>query len=454
MERATMTLMISVSGIRGIVGSTMTPALATTAGGAFARWIDGGKVVVGRDSRPSGAMVASGVISGLLAGGCEVVDLGVVTTPTTAIMVRQLAAAGGIVITASHNPTPWNGIKYLTAEGCAPPSAQAEELLALVRAGEPRLVPVEEIGGLSSYESASDDHVERVLSIVDVARIRERGFRVVLDSVNGAGGPAGRTLLTRLGCDLVHLNAEPSGHFAHTPEPTRENLGELCTQTAAAGADVGFAQDPDADRLAVVDEQGGYIGEEYTLALAALHVLSTEPGPVCANLSTSRMIDVLADRAGAAAEVHRSAVGEANVVAMMKQHGCVLGGEGNGGVIDPRVVHVRDSLTAMALTLEVLAGSDEPLSEIVARMPRFAMIKQKFPCERARIDRALEAVRERFARENLNTLDGVRIDWPEGWVHVRASNTEPIMRVIAEAEDEAGADDLITRVRQVVDAEA
>jgi phosphomannomutase len=448
-----MALMVSVSGIRGIIGETMTPHLAATAGNAFANWVDGGPVVVGRDSRPSGHMVASAVISGLLAGGCDVIDLGVVATPTVAIGVRERSAAGGIVITASHNPAEWNGIKFLTRAGCAPPRDQAEQIIAAFNTQRGRQVAVDELGVLSSDESATDRHVERVLAIVDAEKVRDRAFRVVLDSVNGAGGPAGRMLLSRLGCSVEHLNAEPTGRFAHTPEPTRENLVALSAQAADADADVGFAQDPDADRLAIVDERGEYIGEEYTLAIAALHVLSNDPGPVCTNLSTSRMIDVLADRASrgrTACPVHRSAVGEANVVEMMKQQRCILGGEGNGGVIDPRVVYVRDSLTAMALTLQVMADAGESLSEIIAQMPRFAMVKQKIPCRPEQVAPALDAVQQKFARDQINTVDGVRIDWPEGWVHVRGSNTEPIMRIIAEAEDEETADDLITRVQQAI----
>jgi len=446
-----MTLMVSVSGIRGIVGESLTPQLAASAGSTFASWLGGGCVVVGRDSRPSGQMVASAVISGLLAAGCDVIDLGIVATPSTAIMVRACDAEGGIVVTASHNPAPWNGIKFLTAAGCAPPKPVAEEILAEFHAQRAGLVDAGRVGRLSSNETASDQHVERVLAIVDVDKIRDRAFKVVLDSINGAGGPAGRMLLSRLGCDVVHINAEPTGRFAHTPEPTRENLVELCAQTRSAQADVGFAQDPDADRLAIIDEGGQYIGEEYTLALAALHVLGTDPGPVCTNLSTSRMIDVLADRAGPSCVVHRSPVGEANVVEMMKQNRCVLGGEGNGGVIDPRVVYVRDSLTAMALTLQVMASAGAPLSDVVATMPRFAMVKEKFPCDPERVARALAAVESAFARDPISKLDGVRIDWPEGWVHVRGSNTEPIMRVIAEAEDAESASDLITRVRSVID---
>ncbi len=310
---------------------------------------------------------------------------------------------------------------------------------------------VDHIGRRRRDETANTIHVERVKRVVDVGRIRARGYHVVLDSVNGAGGPAGRMLLEDLGCRVTHLNSEPTGQFAHTPEPIRENLTELSAATVSAGADVGFAQDPDADRLAIVDAQGTYIGEEYTLALAARHAFSTRPGSACANLSTSRMIDALAEAAGNGCSVLRSAVGEANVVDLMRRSDCVIGGEGNGGVIDPRVVFVRDSLTAMALTLQVMVDMDASLADVVATIPRFEMIKQKFECDGARIDRALDAVRTAFAKERLSTVDGVRIDWPEGWVHVRGSNTEPIMRVIGEADDAATAEHLIGRVRTVVD---
>ncbi len=269
--------------------------------------------------------------------------------------------------------------------------------------------------------------------------------------MNGAGGPAGRCSWMNWGCQVVHVNAEPTGIFAHTPEPTKENLGDLCTQTLSEKADVGFAQDPDADRLAIVDEKGGYIGEEYTLALAAKHLFADKPGPAAANLSTSRMIDDLAAQAGGECRVYRSAVGEANVVAAMKKHNCVFGGEGNGGIIDPRVVYVRDSITAMALTLQVMADEGKPLSEVVAALPSYVMVKQKFECDQERIARALAAVEKEFAGENISTIDGVRIDWPQGWVHVRGSNTEPIMRVIGEAGDTDTAEDLINRVRKVVD---
>lgn len=444
-----MSLMLGVSGIRGIVGLTLTPQVAAAAGCALATHVGGGRVVVGRDSRPTGDMVRQAAISGLLAGGCEVIDLGIVSTPAVGLMVRQLDAAGGMVITASHNPAQWNGIKFLTAQGSAPPADMAERLIDLVRSGSFALADYTRVGRLSSDSSTNQRHLDAVLGTVNVDSIRAKRFRVLLDSVNGAGGPAGRQLLNSLGCDVTHINAEPTGQFAHAPEPIAENLTDLSTQTAAANCQVGFAQDPDADRLAIVDERGTYIGEEYTLALAARQVFATRPGPAAANLSTSRMIDDLAAQAGGACCVHRSAVGEANVVEVMRRHNCVIGGEGNGGVIDPRVVYIRDSLASMALALELMATESRPLSAIVGDLPRYAMVKQKFECDRERIAGILDAVKREFASAQISTIDGVRIDWPEGWVHVRGSNTEPIMRIIAEAEDETTASELITRVRSV-----
>jgi phosphomannomutase len=442
--------MASVSGIRGIVGASLTPQLAVDAGCAFATHVGGGRIVIARDSRPSGTMVASAVTAGLLAGGCDVVDLGIVTTPGAALMVRELGAAGGIVVTASHNPAPWNGMKFLTADGAAPPRSVAEQILKNFQSRSFSLAAAERVGRLSTDSSTAERHVNRVLSIVAPPRIRTRNFHVVLDSVCGAGGPSARMLLEALGCRIEHLHAEPSGRFPHAPEPLAENLTELAETTRRVGAAVGFAQDPDADRLALIDEHGRYVGEEYTLALTARQVLTQRRGPAVANLSTSRMLDDIAASFGADCPVHRSAVGEANVVELMRATGAVIGGEGNGGVIDPRVVYVRDSLTAMALVLQLMSERGAPLSRLVDELARWRMIKQKFECPPERISRILAAIRRQFAREQLIDIDGVRIDWPEGWVHVRGSNTEPIIRIIAEAADETAAQALIERVRPAI----
>lgn len=446
-----MSLMVGVSGIRGIVGETMTPQLAVRAACAMGAFCDKGRVLVGRDSRPSGSMLRSAVISGLLASGCEVIDLGVITTPGVGVMVGRLHAAGALMLTASHNPAPWNGIKFITADGSAPSEPVARRIIDIFEGDAFALADHDHIGTPRTDDGGPQHHVDTVLKIVDADTVRRQGFHVVLDSVNGSGGPTGRGLLERLGCRVTHINGDPTGRFAHTPEPIAENLTGLGDEVRRSGAHVGFAQDPDADRLAVVDETGAFIGEEYTFALGAMRVLETRPGPVAANLSTSRMIDDIAARMGSGCTVHRSPVGEANVVAAMKEHQCVVGGEGNGGLIDPRVVDIRDSMTSMAIILELMATRGQPLSDIVATIPRYVMVKQKFPCDRPRIGRVLERLRTAFDDARVSTIDGVRMDWPTGWVHVRGSNTEPIMRIIGESADDRSAERLVEKVRRVVD---
>jgi len=444
-----MSLMMGVSGIRGVVGKTMTPELARDAGLAFANFLGGGRVVLGRDSRESGPTFRSAMAAGLTAGGCDVVDLGLVTTPGAGLMVRLLGAAGGVVITASHNPIEYNGIKFLTGRGCAPDKQAAEDIIGRIKSGTFEQIGAEARGRETYDPSADERHIQRVLGVVHVERIRTAAFHVVLDSVNGSGGPSGRALLEALGCTVKHLDAEPTGRFTRSPEPTKENLEHVAAVVGQAEAAVGFAQDPDADRLAIIDQRGRYVGEEYTLGLAAVQILSTRPGAVVVNLSTSRVVDDVAGRFPGASVI-RCAVGEANVVEAMLEHDAVLGGEGNGGVIDPRVGWVRDSLAAMALTLELLATRDEALSAVVDSLPRYVMVKQKFECASDRIPHIIEAVRRRFRRERITDIDGIRIDWPRGWVHVRGSNTEPVMRLIAEARTEAEATDLAARVRAVM----
>lgn len=444
-----MSLMISVSGVRGIIGETLTPTLAVEMGAAFGSHLGGGTIVLGRDSRPSGEMIKGAAKSGLLAVGCHVVELGIVSTPGTAIMISELGAAGGVVITASHNPIEWNGIKFLTKEGYAPPPEEAEKIFARYREKHFNYKYVERVGQLERDLTTSQRHVVRVLKTLDAAAIKRRQLRVVLDSVNGAGGGEGKLLLEHLGCRVEHVNAEPTGQFAHPPEPTAENLVSLCEEVRRHGADVGFAQDPDADRLAVVDNTGRYIGEEYTIALAAKQMFARRPGPAAVNLSTSRMIDDLAAATGGKAVVHRTAVGEANVARAIHAQRCVIGGEGNGGVIDPRVGSVRDSLVGMGLVLSLLAEDWRPLAAIVDEMPRYVMVKQKYEMEPARIRAWLESARALARGARVNESDGLRIDWPEGWVHLRPSNTEPIARVIAEAKDAATAEALAKRVAEL-----
>ena len=452
--------MLSVSGMRGLVGQSLTPEIVTRYAAAFGDWLKASRgtthptVVLGRDSRPSGELYEHAAAAGLASVGCRVVKVGVLSTPGVAIVAQRLtpqAADGGIVITASHNPAPWNGLKPLRHDGVAPPPQDVETIIQAFHDGTAEQVGVEALQPMLSDDSGIKVHVDAVLDLVDADLIRRAKLHAVVDSVHGAGGDEAAALLDALGVVRIHLYAEPTGVFPHTPEPTRENLTELCERTAKEGADVGFAQDPDADRLAVVDEQGRYIGEEYTLALCAMHKLK-EGDVAVANLSTSRMLDDIAAAAGAA--VVRTPVGEANVAAGMRDHGAELGGEGNGGIIWRPISQVRDSLVGMALVLEMLATRRQKLSEIVASTPGYAIVKDKLDIgtipggPKAVLDR----VAEHFKDERVDTQDGVRVDFrgPDRWVHVRPSNTEPIVRIIAEAGDEAAANQLINAVREQI----
>jgi phosphomannomutase len=455
--------MLSVSGARGIVGKTMTPVVAATFAGAFGSHVRTlvsrrkPRLVVARDGRFGGESLARAVQGSLAATGCDVVDLGVAMTPTVGLMIRALGADGGMAVTASHNPIEWNGLKCLDGDGLAPPKPVAEAIIARFKAADIAFAKPLEIGSIATDASANARHVARVIEVLGgesgaAARIRAKRLNVVLDSVNASGCVGGRMLLESLGCTVSHLYGEPTGIFGHTPEPTAENLGELAaavraTRDAGTRAACGFAQDPDADRLAIVDENGRYIGEEYTLVLAALRMLELRGAfPLAANLSTSRMIDDVAARFPGA-KVLRTAVGEANVVAALKPAGGLLGGEGNGGVIFPEVCWVRDSLSAMALVLDLLASRDEPLSAIVDALPRYAILKTKLDLAAIgglpAVAGALSKLKAAFAHERVNDADGVRVDFADGWVHLRASNTEPIARVIAEAPTEARARELV-----------
>ena len=447
-----MALMMSVSGVRGLIGQTLTPALAAELGCALGTLLGGGKVVIGRDTRPSGPMLQAAVVAGLLAAGCEPILLDVASTPAVGLMVRRHRAAGGVIITASHNPIAWNGIKFLTDEGLAPPPETAKKLYELYQAKAFKLADAVSIRQSRSDPSGPAEHVAATLGIVEPAGIAARKYRIVLDSINGAGGEEGRLLLEKLGCEVIHVNAEPTGRFAHTPEPIAENLTQLCDEVCRHRSDAGFAQDPDADRLAIVDETGRFIGEEYTLALAAKYMFAAHPGPTAANLSTSRMIDDLAAAAGGPCKVYRAAVGEANVVATMKAHGCVWGGEGNGGVIDTRVGVIRDSLVAMGLVLQLMASTGKSIGQLVAEIPAYTMVKTKFECSKERIARVLQAVKDRCRDQRASDIDGLRIDFADGWVHIRGSNTEPIIRIIAEAVTPARADALVAEMKAILDS--
>ncbi|MEM1166252.1 MAG: phosphoglucosamine mutase [Planctomycetota bacterium] len=451
-------LMLSVSGCRGIVGASLTPAVAARFGAAAAGWFGESAtrkpptVVLACDGRLGGQAIARTVAGALAAHGCHLVELGVATTPTAGLMVRHLEADGGIVITASHNPAEWNGLKIIDRTGAAPPAASAARIIEAFHADAASPVPWDRVGTVSQRTDGPEIHSARVVealgTVFDASRIASRSFHAVLDAVNCSGGPAMHLLLERLGVRLTPVHADGSGRFPHAPEPIADHLTSLSEAVVAHSASIGLAQDPDADRLALVDERGRFIGEEYTLALAAEAILRFAGGhthTLVANLSTSRMIDDIAARHGAT--VHRSRVGEANVVERMRGATAILGGEGNGGVIWPVVVDIRDSLGAAALVLALLAERNEPLGTIVDAMPRYAMIKRKRSLDGIDPPAAIDAVAKAFADAVLDRQDGVRADVElpgggAGWVHVRPSNTEPIVRVIAEAPTEDIANEL------------
>jgi len=352
-----------------------------------------------------------------------------------------------VVITASHNPGQWNGVKAIRADGCAPDADEAQQIIAAFRDATGGDVPTQSVRDPDVNTDVAKVHTKLILQHVDVDAIRGRGLKVVLDSVCGAGGPETARLLDRLGAQVVHLHADPTGDFPHMPEPTKDNLTSLCDAVREHGADLGLAQDPDADRLAIVASDGTYIGEEYTLALCALHVLR-EGEVAAANLSTSRMLDDVASRCGAT--VARTKVGEANVAAAMRDRGATIGGEGNGGVIWPKICYVRNSLAGIALLLELLAQRDATLGELIDHLPRYAMVKEKLDARRELIDALGDAMQRAFPDVDRDEQDGVRLDWPDRWVHVRPSNTEPIIRIIAEAPTEDDAAGLVQQVRDAL----
>ena len=447
---------LTVSGLRGVVGDGLDPDFLTRFGQAVGTLAvrgeldDGanpGLVVLTRDGRPTGAFVRHCVLGGLLAAGARVLDGGVAMTPTCGVLVSHHGAAAGLQITASHNPLEWNGLKPFGPAGGVLTADQGERLVAIMDSGEFAKAAWDGVGTVETLADPHGPHLERVLKLVDADAIRAKRFKVVLDCNRGSGAAATPGFLRdALGCDVTVLGGTPDGLFEHTPEPTEANLTGLCAAVKDAGADAGFAQDPDADRLAVVDETGRYIGEELTLALCADHVLATRKGPLVVNGSTSRVNADVAEKHGC--EFVRSAVGEANVVGEMRRAGGEFGGEGNGGVIDFRVGPVRDSLVSIAHLLDGLArrsrdGGGGTVGEWADSLPRYAIVKRKFAVPSPdRVGAACDALAAAYPDATAERGDGLRLDWPDRWVQVRASNTEPIARVIAEAPDPAVADAL------------
>ncbi len=434
-------LIISVSGLRGIVGETLTPDVACRFVGAFAARIPPGMIIVGRDGRSSGPMLRQVIVAALAACGREVIDADVAATPTIGVLVKELSAAGAVQISASHNPPPYNGIKLFGSDGRVLDAKTGGAIRDNYFNETAAWCKFDQIGTAGKAADPHAPHLAKVLATVDVAAIQAAGHRVLLDSNHGAGSPLGKRLLAALGCELVAVGDTPDGNFAHVPEPTAENLQGIAARVRDEQCVVGFCQDPDADRLALVDAGGNYIGEEYTLALCVKRALAdvATRGPIVINGATSGMSERLAAKAGV--PCHRSAVGEANVADMMIADGATYGGEGNGGPIDPRVGYVRDSFVGMAQVLDLMTSTGKSLAQLAATLPKLHIHKAKASVAADRLPALFDALTQQHSDAVAVSGDGLRLAWPDKWLLVRGSNTEPIVRLIAEAEsvDEAEA---------------
>jgi phosphomannomutase len=442
---------LSISGLRGVIGDGLDPAFLTEFAAAVGTLAGGGAVVLSRDGRSTGVTAKHAALAGLLATGCRVLDADIAATPTCGVLVTHLAARGGLQLTASHNPVEWNGMKPFSPIGGVLNQSEGETLVRLLNERKFAWKPWNGLGVLETIPDPSRVHLDKILPEVRPDKIRGRRFKVVLDCNHGSGAVFGPRLLETLGCQVTVLGGTPDGAFEHVPEPLEQNLRGLCEAVRREGADVGFAQDPDADRLAIVDNTGRYIGEELTLALCADVLLPRRKGPIVVNGSTSRVSADLAEKYGCA--FHRSHVGEANVVTKMREVGAVVGGEGNGGLIDPRIGFVRDSFASMAYVLDGLVDRSGTLADWVDSLPKYAIVKDKVTCAATAVEPVCRALLARYAEARATTGDGLRLDWDDRWVQVRASNTEPIVRVISEAPNEPAAralcDAALALVREV-----
>jgi phosphomannomutase len=439
--RKVTSLRISVSGVRGVVGESLTPQLASKFAQAFGTYLGRGSVIVGQDSRISGTMVKKAVLSGLLSVGCQPVEIGICPIPSIQVLTKQSRAIGAIAVTASHNPKEWNGLKFVNNEGLFLNYHQVDEFLDIYHQGEFSLADVDKYKTPEFKKDPTEPHMKKLMSYFNVGLISQKKYKVAIDCTNGAGAVLAPRYLEELGCEPVLLNCVPDGSFAHHPEPLPENIAGLCRTVVEKGADVGFVQDADADRLAVVNEKGEPLGEELTLALATKYILSQSAGPVVINLSTSRAIDDIAEEFNV--PVIRTKIGEINVVEQILslEKKPAIGGEGNGGVILQNIHPCRDSFTAMGLILEYMAKSGKTISELQEGIPRYHMIKEKIQGTQEKAYRIIRQLRKKYSdKGEISLLDGLRISFKDYWVHIRPSNTELIIRLIIEAKsrDTAG----------------
>ncbi len=439
------TLKISVSGVRGVIGDSLTPKVAAEFSEAFGAYAGRGHVIVGRDTRPSGEMVQQAVHAGLLTVGCKPVDVGIMPTPSILTYVKSRNAVGGIAITASHNPNEWNALKFVSGEGIFLNKIQASQLLDIYHQGDIEHICNGELRKIEKVDNAFDVHLKLLLKFLDVNLIRDAKLKVAFDCVNGAASSFTQTFLEELGCICFPINDEPNGIFPHKPEPVPENIGQLSDHVKKTCADVGFAQDPDADRLAIVNEKGEPIGEDYTLVLATKHLLERSDGnnTVIANVANTKAFDDIARQFNA--KLIHTAIGEINVTEEILENNALIGGEGNGGVIVPAVHPCRDSFVGMGIILEMLAKNKTTVSGLMSEVPRYFLIKKKFDMSASDANKLVRTIRNKKWPDDvsINSIDGVRLDWEDKWALIRPSNTEPVVRVLAEAKSQKEAENLI-----------
>ena len=452
-----MTLIKSISGIRGTIGGktadNLTPIDAVKFAASYGTWLknysgkDELKVVIGRDARLSGEMIQNLVVSTLVGLGIDVIDLGLSTTPTVEIAVPLEKADGGIILTASHNPKQWNALKLLNEKGEFLDAAQGAIILELAEKEDFNFAEVDDLGSVTKNDAYIDVHIDEVLnlSLVEASVIREKKFKVVVDGVNSTGGIAIPKLLKELGVEVIELYCDPTGHFPHNPEPLKEHLADICDLVVKEKADFGIVVDPDVDRLAFISNDGEMFGEEYTLVACADYVLGKTEGNTVSNLSSSRALRDITEKHGGTYEA--AAVGEVNVVTKMKANNAIIGGEGNGGIIYPESHYGRDSLVGTALFLMLMAEKGGTVAELRASYPSYFMSKKKIQLTpELNVDGILSAMADKYKDEDISTIDGVKIDFPENWVHLRKSNTEPIIRIYTEAKSQEEADSLADRI--------
>lgn len=437
-------LMISVSGIRGIYGNTLTAEKAVKFAANFGIFCGKGKIVVGRDSRTTGLAMFQAVSSGLISVGCDVIDLGIVPTPTILLAVKELHASGGLSLTASHNPPEWNAMKLIGNNGMFLYPENSEALIKKIN-DDVVWSDWQNIGKIFHDGKAIDRHIEKILNIpyLNIDKIREKRFKVVIDSVNGAGGLVSPRLLEELGCEVIELNSEPTGIFNHPAEPLNRNLGDLESAVKQHKADIGFATDPDVDRLAIVSDKGKCIGEELTVALAAMFILEKKKGDIVVNLSSSMISERIAEKYGV--KVHRTKVGEVNISKKMLEIQSPIGGEGTGGVICPEVLYTRDALTGMAIVLGLLAEQQVSVSDIVETLPKYYMYKTKLETVSSKIDILMSHASNYFEGLEIDTQDGIKATGDNFWIHVRKSGTEPIIRIYVESDDQQKSEDICNK---------